>query len=159
MVVDDVNPFDAFDTSKLLQQLPPSPPPSNSGMASLDDKLELEVNIETEFNDEFITQVYNFLSLGYPSIARRYDEELGKITRTPVSELRHDDELESSRGYIRFGEDGNSKEEGIKEEQCVRWKALKAYIHEWARQQPGMQEPNNKYGGFGVAVRRGSWAW
>jgi hypothetical protein len=159
MVVDDVNPFDAFDTSKLLQQLPPSPPPSNSGMASLDDRLEIEANIETEFNDEFITQVYNYLSLGYPSIARRYDEELGKITRTAVSDLRQDDELESSRGYIRFGEDGNSKEEGIREEQCVRWKALKAYIHEWARQQPGMQEPNNKHGGFGVAVRRGSWAW
>ena len=158
--IDDIgNPFDNIDASRNLNQLPPSPPPSNSGVASLDEKLEREQSIETEFSDEFITQVYNYLSLGYPSIARSYDEELAKITRMPISDLRQDDELECSRGYLRFGEDGNNKEEGIKEEMCSRWKALKAYIHEWARQQPGMQEPNNKYGGFGVAVRRGSWAW
>jgi hypothetical protein len=124
----------------------------------LDEKLEVQQKIEDEFSDEFITQVYNYLSLGYPSIARGYDEELAKITRTPVSDLREDDKLESSRGYIRFGEDGNSQGEGIKEDMCSRWKALKAYIHEWAKQQPGMQQPDNRYG-FGVAVRRGSWAW
>lgn len=128
-------------------------------MASLDDKLEMAQTIESEFSDEFITQVYNYLSLGYPSIARRYDDELAKVTRVPVSDLRQDDEFESSRGYIRFGEDGNNEEEGIREDMCERWKALKTYIHEWARQQPGMQQPNNRYGGFGVSVRRGSWAW
>jgi hypothetical protein len=153
------NPFEHVDLRRHLHQLPPSPPPSNSGVVSLDEKLELEQAVEAEFTDEFVTQVYNYLSLGYPSIARRYDEELGKITAVPVSDLRHDDELESSRGYIRLGEDGNAQEEGIKEDMCARWKALRAYIHEWARQQPGMCEPNHKYGGFGVAVRRGSWAW
>ncbi|KIW07790.1 uncharacterized protein PV09_01715 [Verruconis gallopava] len=156
---DATNLLEPSDATRNLHQLPPSPPPSNSGVASLDEKLELELAIEAEFNDEFVTQVYNYLSLGYPSIARRYDEELGKIARVAVTDLRHDDELESSRGYIRFGKDGNGAEEGIREDMCARWKALKAYIHEWARQQPGMCEPNNKHGGFGVAVRRGSWAW
>jgi hypothetical protein len=153
------NPLESHNVHCHLQQLPPSPPPSNSGIAGLDEKLELEQAIEAEFTNEFVTQVYNYLSLGYPSIARKYDEELGKIARIPVSDLRHDDELESPWGYIRLGEDGNAKEEGIKEDMCARWRALRAYIHEWARQQPGMCEPNNKQGGFGVAVRRGSWAW
>lgn len=152
------NPFESFETALNIQQLPPSPPQSSSGFPSLDEKLEVQQKVEDEFSDEFITQVYNYLSLGYPSIARGYDEELSKITRTPVSDLRQDDKLESSRGYIRFGEDGNSQEEGINEDMCSRWKALKAYIHEWARQQPGMQESENRHG-FGVAVRRGSWAW
>jgi hypothetical protein len=157
---DDIpNPFESIDVIRNMHQLPPSPPPSNSGFANLDEKKEREQSIEAEFSDDFVTQVYNYLSLGYPSIARRYDEELGKIARVPLSDLRHDDELESSRGYIRFGKDGNGNEEGIKEDMCARWKALKAYIREWARQQPSMCEPNNKYGGFGVSVRRGSWAW
>jgi hypothetical protein len=157
--VDDENPLDLARGNQLLRNLPPSPPPSNSGMTSLDEKLETETAIEEEFNDAFITQVYNYLSLGYPSLARKYDEELSKISRIPLSELRQDDHLPTSQGYIRLGEDENAKNDGITEEQCCRWKALKLYVHEWARQQPFMAEDNNRQGGFGVAIRRGSWAW
>jgi len=128
-------------------------------MANLDEKLELENVIEEEYTDEFITQVYNYLSLGYPSLARKFDDELSKIARVPILELRQDDHLASSRGYIRLGEDGFAEEEGINAEKCVRWRALRLYIREWARQQPRMAEPATRPGGWGVAVRRGSWAW
>jgi len=159
-VDDDVpNPMETAEASQLFRQLPPSPPPSNSGMASLDEKLEAEQSIEAEFTDEFVTQVYNYLSLGYPSLARKYDDELSKISRTPLSDLRHDDSLALSRGYIRLGEDECGKEDGIEEEMCARWKSLRVYIHEWARQQPKMAQQQNHQGGFGVSVRRGSWAW
>jgi len=159
-VEDDVpNPMETAGASHLFQHLPPSPPPSNSGMANLDEKLETEQSMEAEFSDEFVTQVYNYLSLGYPSLARKYDEELSKISRAPISELRHDDGLASARGYIRLGDDECAKEDGIEEEMCARWKALKSYIHEWARQQPQMNQQHAQQGGFGVSVRRGSWAW
>jgi len=143
--------------------LPPSPPPSNSGMASLDEKLELELqkekSIEQEFDDRFVTQVYNYLSLGYPSLARRFDAELAKITGIAVIDLRRDDHLPSAKGYIRFGEDEDSLHEGIREVDCWRWRALKLYIKEWARQQPFMVQKEDVMGGFGAVVRKGSWAW
>jgi hypothetical protein len=149
-----------------MRGLPPSPPPSNSGMASLDEKLEFELekekNIELEFDNAFVTQVYNYLSLGYPSMARKYDAELSKISHIPIVDLRRDDELPSARGYIRLGEDdehGGTNVEGIKEVDCWRWKALRLYIREWARQQPFMNKKENIMGGFGVTIRKGSWAW
>ena len=142
----------------LQRQLPPSPPPSTCGTNTLDEKLELEQALEEEFSDAFVTQVYNYLSLGYPSLARKYDDELGKIARVPVSDLRQDDHLPTSRGYIRLGEDEAAKGDHIAEDQCLRWRALRLYIHEWARQQPYMSPPENTQGG-GVTVRRGSWAW
>jgi len=145
--------------AQIMHQLPPSPPPSNSGIGSLDEKLEAEHAIELEFDDAFVTQVYNYLSLGYPAMARRFDEELSKITRIPVSELRQDDNLATARGYIRLGDDEVAHEEGITEETCVRWKALRSYIREWARQQPRMAQPSNPHEGWGVAPRRGSWSW
>lgn len=144
-------------------QLPPSPPASNSGMSGLDEKLELEKAIEEEFDDAFVTQVYNYLSLGYPSMARKFDSELAKISRIELTELRADDAIAGAgaRGYIRLGEengipavdeDGNE----VKEEHCARWRALRSYVREWARQQPTWQ--TNQYGG-GVTARRGSWGW
>jgi hypothetical protein len=153
------NPLEAVDTSKMLHHLPPSPPPSNSGMASLDEKLEIEQRIEQEFDDAFVTQVYNYISLGVSSLAHSFDEELSKISRVPILELRIDDNLASTRGYIRLGEDECGKEDGIREEMCARWKALRIYIHEWARQQSRMSSPQPNLGGFGVLARRGSWAW
>ncbi|MBE7180152.1 MAG: hypothetical protein INR71_02905 [Terriglobus roseus] len=144
-------------------QLPPSPPASNSGVTSLDEKLELERAIDEEFDDAFVTQVYNYLSLGYPSMARKFDGELAKISRLEVTELRADDAIvgAGARGYIRLGEENgvsalNENREQVKEEHCARWRALRLYVREWARQQPGWQQTG--YGG-GVAVRRGSWAW
>lgn len=144
-----------------LQHLPPSPPSSNpgSGIQTLSEKLEKEQTIESEFDDAFITQVYNYLSLGYGAVARRFDEELAKIARVSVEELRADDGLNMPKGYIRLGDDEpSSGDAGITGESCARWKALKVYIHEWARQQPNMNEGVSVLGGFAVTARKGSWA-
>jgi hypothetical protein len=154
------NPFDVSSPPPSRRDLPPSPPPSNPDIQSIDDRLRTEIALNKEFSDDFVTQVYNYLSLGYPSIGRNFDAELSKISHIPISEMRQDDHLATSRGYIRLGEDGNLKETGITEETCVRWKALKLYVQEWARQQPKMCPPGEvqAMGGFGVAVRKGSWA-
>ena len=145
--------------------LPPTPPASssgitfeNTGFSGIDEKLAVEQSIEEEFGDNFVTQVYNYLSLGYPSMARPFDEELSKISHIPISELRQDDHLASSRGYIRLGKDGNLKDTEITEETCMRWRALRIYIQEWARQHPNMSEDEFMVGGRGTAVRKGSWA-
>lgn len=167
-----VNPDDPQDVaahSRFPHQLPPSPPPSNSGIAgSLEEKLELERAIDEEFSDAFVTQVYNYLSLGYPSMARKYDFELAKISRIEVMELRADDQIvgAGARGYIRLGEENglacqgvgeDDEGMGLKEEHCARWRALRSYVREWARQQPSWHGQN--MGAWGTAARRGSWAW
>ncbi|OCL02355.1 hypothetical protein AOQ84DRAFT_401271 [Glonium stellatum] len=152
------NPLEMPQSTSSQGHLPPSPPASNADITSIDEKLTTEVSIEEEFGDNFVTQVYNYLSLGYASIARNFDEELSKISRIPLPELRQDDHLAQSRGYIRLGEDGNLKDTEITEETCMRWRALRLYIQEWARQQPRMAAGVNSLGGFGVAARRGSWA-
>ncbi|KAF2270550.1 hypothetical protein CC78DRAFT_573844 [Lojkania enalia] len=139
-------------------ELPPTPPASNADFAGIDEKLETERAIEEEFGDNFVTQVYNYLSLGYPSVARMFDQELARISQIALEDLRVDDHLATSRGYIRLGSDGNLKNSDITEESCMRWRALRIYIHEWARQQPGMVAGDNNMGGIGTAVRRGSWA-
>ncbi|KAK7540644.1 uncharacterized protein J3D65DRAFT_548699 [Phyllosticta citribraziliensis] len=138
---------------------PPTPPASNPDMHTIQEKLTARQAMEEEFSDAFVTQVYNYLSLGYPSIARNYDEELSKISRIPVDELRQDDDLATARGYIRLGDDNNAKDAGITEETCMRWRALRVYIYEWAKQQPHMVPAGLALGGFGVSARRGSWAW
>lgn len=154
---DAPNPMDTI-ANPMFRQSPPSPPPSSFDVALTDDKVGSEQAIEDEFSDEFVTQVYNYLSLGYPSLARKYDDELSKISRTPLSDLRHDDSLATSKGYIRLGDNECGEKDGIDEGMCARWKALRTYIHEWARQQPRMAQPRNPQG-FGASVRRGSWAW
>lgn len=137
--------------------LPPTPPASNADFACIDEKLAVELTIEEEYGDDFVTQVYNYLSLGYPSMARPFDAELSKISRIPIAELRQDDHLAKSRGYIRLGADGNLTSAEITEESCMRWRALRIYIREWAKQHPGMAGESIA-GGMGTAVRRGSWA-
>ena len=42
------------------------------------------------------------------------------------------------------------------EESCMRWRALRVYIREWAKQHPNMA--GDGLGGAGIAVRKGSWA-
>lgn len=154
-----------LDSDHLLQdphqQLPPSPPSSFPGTTSLDEKLEQARRIDTEFDRDFVTQVYNYLSLGYPAIARNFDMELSKITRIPIEELRQDDHLAGSCGYFRLGEDFCSDGVPITQESCARWRALQMYVREWARQNPETLQPfvEPRDGGFGVGVRRGSWAW
>lgn len=139
-----------------MSLLPPTPPAYSTDFGGIDEKLAVEQTIEEEFNDDFVTQVYNYLSLGYPSMAQPFDPELSKISGIPVSELRQDDHLAKSRGYIRLGKDGNLKDAEITEETCTRWRALRTYIQEWARQHPKMSDPLSTEG-HGVAVRKGSW--
>lgn len=50
-----------------------------------------DAEIEAEFTDEFCTQVYNYLSLGYPCMARPYDQELSRIAEVEIQSLRTGD--------------------------------------------------------------------
>lgn len=106
--------------------------------------------IEEEFNDGFVTQIYNYLSLGYPCVARYYDAELSKISGIRIEEMRQDDQRIDAKGYVIAPEDEYAVA-------CTRWKALKLYILEWARQQPNMID--EKKWGVGVPERKGSWAF
>ncbi|KAJ4288135.1 hypothetical protein N0V90_012152 [Kalmusia sp. IMI 367209] len=136
--------------------LPPTPPASTADFACIDEKLTFALSIDEDYNDDFVTQVYNYLSLGYPSMAQPFDDELSRISKIPVSDLRQDDHLAESKGYIRLGEDGNLTSTDITEESCMRWRALRVYIREWAKQHPNMAGDN--LAGAGIAVRKGSWA-
>lgn len=122
---------------------------------------ELDLIMQREFPDSFITQVYNYLSLGYPSLARPFDEELSKISRISMAQLRQDDQKakHSPRGYIRLGSDfEGGGGEGFTEQSCVRWQSLKLYIREWARQEKNMVKVDGLGGMWGTGARRGSWA-
>jgi len=169
-------------------------------LQNLDEKLkqekesaELEERIAAEFDDKFVTQVYNYLSLGYPALARQYDEELSKISRISVDDLEADDLVimenlwgaeEHHRDQANGGHTANgvNKEEALRpvlastkkihatghimldseekddvreEDRCPRWKALKRYIYEWARQHPDLDAISPL--AWGVRERRGSW--
>jgi len=173
-------------------------------LQNLDDKLrkekavaDREEKIAAEFDDHFVTQVYNYLSLGYPATARQYDGELSKISRIPVDELERDDEdimedlwgvdeqgHQKADGLVMNGQHRKEEDEGdgvdgehhhrkkvkatghimldseakdgVKEEdRCPRWKALKLYIYEWARQHPDLNAISPL--AWGVQERRGSW--
>ncbi|KAL5121285.1 hypothetical protein ACEQ8H_000753 [Pleosporales sp. CAS-2024a] len=138
--------------------LPPTPPASATDFSGIDEKLAVEQTIADDFSDDFVTQVYNYLSLGYPSMARPFDAELSRISGICITELRQDDHLAESRGYIRLGKDGNLTANEITEETCSRWRALRVYVQEWARQHPNMSEEEDPSGGRGTSVRKGSWA-
>jgi hypothetical protein len=150
------NPVDTPCPTPSAIVLPPTPPASHADFACIDEKLAVELSIEEEFGDDFVTQVYNYLSLGYPSMARPFDEELSKISHFSIADLRQDDHLAQKRGYIRLGADGNLTSMEITEESCMRWRALRVYIREWAKQHPGMA--GEALGGMGTAARKGSWA-
>lgn len=121
---------------------------------------ELDRVMQTDFPDSFVTQVYNYLSLGYPSLARPFDRELSKIARVPMGELRRDDAKARAapKGYIRLGQDFEGGGGVESEESCARWRALKAYIREWARQEKSMVGVDGPGGNWGTTARRGSWA-
>lgn len=131
----------------------------------LNDERELDDLMERDYPDTFITQVYNYLSLGYPSLARPFDEELSKISRVPISDLRHDDEVakDMPKGYIRLGDDfegrGDGTDQALQNGGCARWRALKKYVREWARQEKDMVRTEGLGGNWGTGARRGSWAW
>ena len=173
--------------------------PPGSGLhvlsATLDERLrkekarkELEERIEKEFDDAFVTQVYNYISLGYPATARAFDDELSKISGIEIEQLRKDDRLSVGKGFMLEMELAVKKRTGITSatgsrtssgddddevmltpeederrhrNKPPRWRALKLYIREWARQHPsfddGFGEDENPLA-WGVRARRGSWA-
>ncbi|TVY36236.1 hypothetical protein LOCC1_G005746, partial [Lachnellula occidentalis] len=137
-------------------------------LTGLDERLKAEItrskaeeSVLAEFDDAFVTQVYNYLSLGYPALARQYDEELARISKIEPEELRGDDHKQNAKGHIGLVDapgtgTGSGERSGG---QCKRWKALRIYILEWARQHPdmgadGLASPR----AWGVRARRGSWA-
>lgn len=163
--VEREDPFVSVNTSGARssspQRLPPSPPTSigSNKPPALNRVLSIEKTIDAEFHDGFVTQVYNYLSLGYPALARKYDDELSKITRIPVESLRQDDEHVNAKGYIGAPEGTGCDLRGAQEGRCARWTALRLYVREWARQQPKM---GAREGGaneeWGARARKGSWA-
>lgn len=156
----------------------------------LDERLQAEVakvrreeKIREEFDDKFITQVYNYLSLGWPLLAREYDAELSKISGVPIEELRVNDanpdglgnigiktvcwEREKSEEKSLRGTNENSQAssgnddsggENVAMRGNARWNALKTYIHEWARQHPDLDEEGKTEWGDETSRRKGSWA-
>ncbi|KXT14614.1 hypothetical protein AC579_3654 [Pseudocercospora musae] len=162
---ENVNPFEQSfaDRNGGVSIAPPTPPESvdmNRLDAMLMSEKQMEEQIENEFPDGFVTQVYNYLSLGYPSLARPFDEELSKIAGVPVKELREDDikAKQSPKGYIRLGPDFEGGGGVLKASDCKRWQALKLYIHEWARQEKNMVPADATGGNWATVNRRGSWA-
>lgn len=149
---------------------PPSPPMSTCSPSKkflmppnsdLDARLALESRINDEFGDDFVTQVYNYLSLGYPSLARKFDDELARISKFDLEELREDDKLAEVRGYVRLGDDEVDGVKGIEETMCKRWRALRRYVREWGRQMLKREIEGGEWGdpqrAWGLPVRRGSW--
>ena len=162
------NPFHlAFAEGRPVGLMTPeTPTPKKRGAdlqkltAILVTEREIDSMMESEYPDSFITQVYNYLSLGYPSLARYFDDELSKISRIPIAELRQDDDRAKStpRGYIRLGPDfEGGGGEGMTEESCMRWQALKRYVREWASQEKNWQKTEGVGGNWGTVARRGSW--
>lgn len=173
---------DHFSAS-LASELPggaKTPRSNDSGLRMLkgiDERLQAEVAkakaeeaLLEEFDDTFVTQVYNYLSLGYPALARQFDEELAHISRISEEELRKDDNKKNAKGHIGIV-DGVSSQETTPEKRkrangngnshegyCARWKALRIYILEWARQHPSMSNGAMGPSAWGVRARRGSWA-
>ncbi|RDW64277.1 uncharacterized protein DSM5745_09688 [Aspergillus mulundensis] len=111
--------------------------------------------VNEEFNDAFVTQIYDYLSLGYPSIARYYDYELSKVSGVSVASLRADDLIVDAKGHVGVHDFSNN---GATNGACMRWTALRLYIQEWVRQQPQMLEAGRYRDPWGVRERKGSWA-
>ncbi|KAJ5951456.1 uncharacterized protein N7479_009869 [Penicillium vulpinum] len=156
-----VTPMPHVDESGVSKGLSPSPshinldrlaasPGSHTSLKPASPNLQKA--IESEFHDEFVTQIYNYLSLGYPCLARYYDYELSRISGIPIEDLRRDDLQTDARGYVVAPENDDFVDA------CTRWKALRLYIKEWARQEPGMAEEDTNIEGWGLPERRGSWA-
>ena len=175
------DPFSASFASELPGGGAKTPRTKDSGLrmlAGIDERLHAEVAktkaeeaLLEEFDDTFVTQVYNYLSLGYPALARSFDEELARISRISEEELRIDDHKKNAKGYIGIvdGFSSSSSQETTPEKRkrpnghaqegyCARWKALRIYIHEWAKQHPSMSNGAMGPSAWGVRARRGSWA-
>lgn len=135
-------------------------PAGGSGEAQVVDDvrrgLNLREDLNYEFNDEFVTQIYNYLSLGYPCVARYYDHELCEVSGICLAELRQDDLNTDANGYVGVSQSTpDDTEPGTRA--CIRWIALRLYINEWARQESRMANNSNNRGTWGVQERRESW--
>ncbi|KAI0472261.1 hypothetical protein F4859DRAFT_504920 [Xylaria cf. heliscus] len=143
---------------------------------------EREEVIIAEFDDAFVTQVYNYLSLGYAATARAFDDELSKISGICVEELRKDDNVKFGKGFMlemeigsNYSSSDSSSIDSSEDERMIlpsdydngrrsrhkppRWKALKLYVREWARQHPSLNgDDDSGPHAWGVRARRGSWA-
>ncbi|KAL2819891.1 hypothetical protein BDW59DRAFT_164923 [Aspergillus cavernicola] len=128
---------------------------SNLAIHSPGDNFNQSEYTDQQYNGGFVTQIYNYLSLGYPSIARYYDYELSKVSGVPVAALRADDLNTDAKGHVRAH---NLTDNGSVTGVCMRWTALRLYIQEWARQQPWMLEADHYHETWGVRERKGSWA-
>lgn len=159
--VEKENPFTQLNLGNRECPLPQTPLNSSGDLKleELEGKLSLEERIEAEFNDGFVTQIYNYLSIGYPSVARKYDHELSKISKCPLADLRRDDQRKNTKGYVGAPEGNGSGVADVQGGHCTRWMALRLYIREWARQQPLMIGRDvGANDDWGVRARRGSWA-
>lgn len=157
----------------------PSLPGVNSGVRRrssvsepiMDESKESKISstLLEEFNDHFVTQVYNYLSLGFSSVAWQFDEELSHISKIPVEALRLDD-LSSTQGHIGLKHTDSEDEKTSDEIKSTvpqkqneyskwnRWRALKIYILEWGKQHSNISQKSLGPGAWGVIARRGSWA-
>lgn len=127
-----------------------------SHISQVDKMLGIETEVEREFHDGFISQVYNYLSLGYPSLARYYDHELSKISGISVDDLRKDDLHTDAMGYVGVPDRSRVDKDRTILDKCMRWSALRLYIHEWAKQRPEMVSNGESLNAWGVCERRGS---
>jgi hypothetical protein len=161
------NTSDVVDPEEPIIKTPPAAMgkgPSSAELGTIDAVLvsekDLDETMQNDYPDSFITQVYNYLSLGYPTLARPFDAELAKISRFDIAVLRQDDKkaIQQPRGYIRLGPDFEGGGGEVSETNCMRWQALKVYVREWARQEKNMIRTDGVFGNFGTAARRGSWA-
>ncbi|KAI9778503.1 MAG: hypothetical protein M1839_008033 [Geoglossum umbratile] len=119
---------------------------------------DIKAEIDREFTDEFVTQVYNYLSLGYPCLARKFDEELSHVSGVPLEEISSSDSLADAKGYVGLGEGAGVAMAGSLDGRCSRWKALRSYIREWAKQSPVMERGGAGLNTWGMRARKGSWA-
>ncbi|PWY63556.1 hypothetical protein BO70DRAFT_367154 [Aspergillus heteromorphus CBS 117.55] len=110
-----------------------------------------------ELTDGFVTQIYNYLSLGYPSVARYYDHELSRVSGIALQDLRHDDLQTDAKGYVSLSEEC-LKDRTVVINGCMRWLALRLYIQEWAQKRPIITAVDSDHGTWGVCERKGSWA-
>jgi len=85
-------------------------------------------------------------------MARAFDEELSKISHMSIEELEVDDAKQMASGHLMQPAEAEMAEEN----RCPRWRALKMYIFEWARQHPDLDSLDPL--AWGVRERRGSWA-
>ncbi|KAI5304102.1 hypothetical protein KEM55_000223, partial [Ascosphaera atra] len=174
-----LDPMDIDSDSKDTATPNNKPQATKLGISHLDRHQPLHATVEDqentiseEFPDTFVSQIYDYLSLGYPCLAHDFDLELSKISKLPIDALRQDDAHVDDKGYVappvpapdpeltfyarqprgllaaKEREDAAVAEVDvdamIKEGKFMRWCALRLYTREWARQQPKLLEEDRK---------------